>query len=94
MAKQRGWRTAPQIIEQWNTEHGTAEHATLVGQMLARLGLQHDRKYRTPKKAGWHSLYSAEAQVVIWQALERRHRRNAYYARAYSRNETPMQQMV
>lgn len=64
-----GWRTAAEIIEQWNAENGTDENPTIAGQLLARMGLHRREDLRTPKKPGRQCLYSPEAQVLIRREL-------------------------
>jgi len=79
-----GWKTADQIIKEWNQATQASEHPTIAGQMLARMGLHTQGTLRTPKVPGKPCLYSPTAQGLIRDALHKRAERMRSYAARYS----------
>lgn len=63
-----GWKTAAEIIKEWNAESGADEHPTIAGQILARNGLNNYGTYRWAKSKP--ALYSPEAISYIRRGLE------------------------
>ena len=70
--KQIGWRSAGEIIENWNRTNNAQEHATIIGQIAVKHGWQTRPHYRFSDVSP--ALYSPIAQIEARKLLRNRMR--------------------
>lgn len=71
--QKNGWKTATAIIDEWNSDL-KEEHPTIVGQIIARLGLHNEGSIRSKE----HGLYSPTAQSLVDGVLRERYADHRY----------------